>query len=197
MGQTEFHQEEADANIVKFCGNSEWQNQVIVPLVSMGDEKTSDGRPKVYQIEQKFLVNGGTDNLWLSINFAEETCLGSFQFNQADCLANLRSVLNGCDTGGLFPKNGGLIKESACGVYHVAAAPTSDPDPVFLLSQSASLIGNFTCNDTDISALGPGSPLAGTCTCWYSGMQSVINTFDMPASGGCAAIKSSSNPKTN
>jgi hypothetical protein len=195
MGQTQFHQEEADAAIVKFCGNFDWQKQVIVPLVSMGNEMTSDGRAKTYQIQDHYPINGGADNLWLDVYFAQSACIGMFQFNQSDCLIHMRNALNGCDTSGLFPKHGG-VSVDVCAVYRLSASPTGDPDPTFLVSNDVNTIGQFTCIDTDVSDLPAGSPLAGTCTCWYSGLSSVTDVFDKPA-GGCSTVQSSSNPKDN
>lgn len=195
MGQVQFHQEEADAAIVKFCGNLDWKGTVVVPQVSIGSQMTSDGRHKSYQIQAHFPVNNGADNLWLDIYFAQDSCIGSFEFDQNQCLTHMRSVLNGCNTAGLFPKYGGLIRDS-CAVYRISASATGNPDPTFLLSNYPKILGDFTCTDTDVSVLGPSSPLAGTCTCWYSGVQSVTDVFDRPA-GGCSAVESSSNPKTN
>jgi len=81
-------------------------------------------------------------------------------------------------------------------VYRLSASPTGDPDPTFLVSNDVNTIGQFTCIDTDVSDLPAGSPLAGTCTCWYSGLSSVTDVFDKPA-GGCSTVQSSSNPKDN
>lgn len=195
MGQTQFHQEEADAAIVKFCGNPDWQKRVIVPLVSLGNQKTSDNRTKTYQIQDSYPINNAGDNLWLDVYFAQSSCMGMFQFNQADCLTNMRNVLNGCDTSGLYPKHGGVSVDN-CSVYRLSASPAGDPDPTILVSNDVITTGQFTCTDTDVSALGPGSPLAGTCTCWYSGLSSVTDVFDKPA-GGCSTVQSSSNPKNN
>jgi hypothetical protein len=195
MGKVRFHQEEADDAIVRFCGSPDWQDKVVVPLVSLGDKKASNGHRKVTQITGGFPINGGVDNLWLDVSFAESSCIGKFQFDQAKCLLNLRSILNNCDNAGLFPKRGGLIRD-VCSVYRMSAGPASDPDPNFLLWSDPRTRGEFTCTDTDISVLGPDSPLAGTCTCWYSGMESVTDVFDKPE-GGCSTVQSSSNPKTN
>ncbi|KAG4444235.1 hypothetical protein IFR05_000332 [Cadophora sp. M221] len=160
MGKTQFHQEEADAAIVKFCGNFDWKTWVVVPLVSIGNEMTSHGRHKVYQIQDHYLINGGNNNLWLDVYFAQSSCTGSFAFNETICLTQMRTILNGCDTSGLFPKHGGVILD-VCAVYRISASPASDPDPTSLISND-NRIGQFTCVDTDVSALGPSSVLAGT-----------------------------------
>jgi hypothetical protein len=76
------------------------------------------------------------------------------------------------------------------------ATLVTDPDPLFLQSTVPEMMGQFTCNDTDISALGADSPLAGTCTCWYAGLPTVSDVFVKP-DGGCAMVKPSQDPKTN
>ena len=195
----QFHQAEADAGIVRFCSDPKWQNVVIVPPVGMGNHKTAQGKRKVTQITGTVAINLDSngkplDHLWLYIFFAESRCMGSFTFSQDDCLRNFRSILNNCDTSGLFPKHGGIIQD-VCSVYRMTARPAGGPSPFFMLGSDPRTAGVFTCNDTDVSAL-PDSPLNGTCTCWYSGMDSVTAVFNKPE-GGCSAVQSTSNPRTN
>jgi hypothetical protein len=168
---------------------------VIVPLVSYGHGKTSDGRSKALGIENSFPVNNGTSELWLDVSFAEDSCSGMFQFDSGACTTQLRNILNGCDTAGLFPKHGGWIQDT-CAVYRLMATGANDLDPLFLQSSVSEMMGQFTCTDTDASALGPDSVLAGTCTCWYSGMSSVTDIFDKP-DGGCSKVDMSADSKNN
>jgi len=195
IGPVEFHQEEADAAIGKFCSDQRWQETVIVPLVSFGNGKTSDGRGKVLSIEDSFPVNNGANQLWMDVSFAEVGCTGMFQFDTGACETQLRTILNGCDTAGLFPKHGGWIQDT-CAVYRLMATGANDLDPMFIRSAVQEMVGDFTCTDTDTSALGPNSSLVGTCTCWYSGMPSVTDVFDKP-DGGCSKVDKNSNPKVN
>jgi len=57
-------------------------------------------------------------------------------------------------------------------------------------------MGDWICTDTDTSGLDPGSPLDGTCTCWYSGQASVTDVFAKP-SGGCSTVVDGADPLTN
>ncbi|KAF2420944.1 hypothetical protein EJ08DRAFT_738444 [Tothia fuscella] len=194
-GSTIFHQEEADAAIVQFCNNQVQQNTVIVPLISLGSGKTADGRSKSIQKLQSFPVNKGASNLWMDISFATSMCNGNFQFDPMDCQTQLRTILNGCDTAGLFPKHGGWIQDS-CAVYRMLAAPTADPNPLFLQANVPEMMGRLLCRETDTSGLGANSDLAGTCTCWYTGMPTVTEVFVQPF-GGCGGIKVKQDPKRN
>ena len=186
MGQTQFHQEEADAAIIKFCGDSNWQKWVVVPAIIISNRRvTSDGRPQWLQVHANYTINGGADNLWLYVYFAQSSCTaaGKFQFNKSDCLTQMRTVLNGCDTSGLFPKHGGVSVDK-CAVYRLSASPAGDPKPFFLRSddygEPDGMLGQFGCTDTS-------SLLGETCTCWFSGMKSVTAVFDKPA-GGCSVL---------
>jgi hypothetical protein len=76
------------------------------------------------------------------------------------------------------------------------ATLAADPDPLFLQSNVPEMMGQFRCLDTDTSALGAESTLAGTCTCWYTGMPTVSDVFVKP-DGGCVMVNEKQDPKLN
>lgn len=71
-----------------------------------------------------------------------------------------------------------------CAIYQLTARKGDAPDPTRLKSQDD--LGKFICVDTDVSALGPNSPLKGTCTCHYEKVPGPTDVFKMPPSGKCA-----------
>jgi hypothetical protein len=188
-----FHQEDADQIIQDYCGVI--SDAFIVPLVSYGNGETSDVRDKTLTEDGAYPLRQTDNMLYLSISFAEADCNGRFEFDKGACLTQFRNILNNCDTGGLFPKHGGAI-EKDCQVYAMYGAGKTEPSPLFHQSDHLDLMGAFTCVDTDTSMLGPNSPLAGTCTCWYAHMTTVTDVFAKP-DGGCGMVKSSQNPLTN
>ncbi|KAF2417714.1 hypothetical protein EJ08DRAFT_654442 [Tothia fuscella] len=126
----------------------------------------------------------------MDVSFSDQGCIGLHQFDKESCLTKLRTILNGCDTSGLI-KRGGWLQDS-CAVYRLLATKKDSPDPLFVQSTIKEMIGDFTCADT--VDLTPG--LAGTCTCFYSGLPSATATFRKP-DGGCSKVTSSMNPKNN
>jgi hypothetical protein len=54
----------------------------------------------------------------------------------------------------------------------------------------------LTFKDTDTMGLGASSPLAGTRTCWYTGMASVTDVYNKP-DRGYSKVNKNIDPKTN
>lgn len=152
-GEVAFSQADADAAITTFCSNRDYWGKVLTPAVSFGTGQTNDGRGKVLGMSDPFKVNGGADNLWLGLSFAEDECQGMFQFDQgtnddeklAHCVDRFRTVLNGCNTEGLFPKYGGELRE-VCAVYRMTGRRADQTDPLAL--KSSGDLGAFTCENT-------------------------------------------------
>lgn len=125
---------------------------------------------------------------WMDASFAADSGMGMFQFDKNTCTTELRKIATGC-------KNGGWIQDT-CAMYRLIVTALKDPSPKFVQLAISEMAGQFTCMNTDVSALGPKSPLAGTCTCWYSGMASVTDVFKKLV-GGCSKVTGSDDPLTN
>lgn len=151
-GPVDFHQPDADKLINDFCGNRAYWGQVIVPAVSVGTGLTSDGRHKALGMSDSRDVNSG-DKLYISLAFAENDCMGTFQFDigQTDdermkhCTDRFGKINNGCNSGGSFPKYGGTL-DDVCAIYTLTARKRDAPDPTRLKSQGD--LGDFVCVDT-------------------------------------------------
>lgn len=151
--QLPFPQPDADAAIIKFCSNRIAWGQVIVPAVSFGTGLTNDGRHKALGISDSFPINGGADKLWIGLSFSEGDCMGSFQFDVganddeklANCVVRFRTILNGCNVEGLFPKYGGELGD-ACAIYRMTARKADQASPLTLKSEGD--LGAFTCRVT-------------------------------------------------
>ena len=190
-GTSEFEQPEAAAAIHDFCGNYS-DSIIIVPLVSFGNVTLPEGRSRALGIDNGgVLVNNGANKLWMDVHFAESSCYGNFPFDQTKCKAQLGSILNGCNTAGLYPKTGGWIKPTmSCAVYCLLATGADDPTPLYVQAMDGNM-GDWTCEDTDTMGIDHGHD--NTCTCYYSLQSSMTDTFDKP-DGGCSTIPSNTNP---
>ncbi|KIN02978.1 hypothetical protein OIDMADRAFT_65754, partial [Oidiodendron maius Zn] len=184
-----FPQPAAQSFITKFCSEKQWWNTVLVPAISFGTGQTKDGRSKALGVSDSFDLDGTTNQLWAGIMFANETCTGFFDvaIGQNDqekidyCMARFNPILNNCRTDTITDKVGGTLKE-VCAIY-VLTARVNGEDPI---QNSEANLGDFTCKETDTSAIGgSSSPLAGTCTCWYSRYPTLTDIFKMPSSKNC------------
>lgn len=91
-----------------------------------GTGLTSDGRGKALGVNNGGTpVNNGANALWVDVSFSEDSCTGNFQFDSSTCQTQLETILNGCNTGGLYPKTGGWIEEN-CAVYRLIATESED-----------------------------------------------------------------------
>jgi hypothetical protein len=189
-GTIRFSRSDGEQAISSFCNDQRWQG-VIVPRVSFGHGKTTDGRKKMLGVTDSFPI-AGNNKLWLGVSFAEASCAGMFQFDSGSCTAHLNTILNSCD--GSDAKRGGWLEES-CAVYRMRAEGASVGDPLFLQSGTPD-IGDFTCTDTDTSAFGPGNPLEGTCACLWSRFPTVTDVFGKPE-GGCSKVDRDADPLSN
>lgn len=148
-----FGQAEADAAILDFYGNKNLWNTVLVPSVSFDSGRTNDGRGKALAANNNVTINGGDATLWIQLSFSEEHCSGMFQFTYGKdddeklsrCADHFRTVLNDCNTAGLYPKFGGELRD-VCAVYRLGARKADGVDPFPLKSQGDK--GKFTCKDT-------------------------------------------------
>lgn len=151
--QVAFPQPDADADIIKFCSNRAYWDLDIVPLVSWGTGRTSDGRAKVNIVSDSYPINSGADNLWLSLSSNEDSCIGSFQFTYgandderlARCVDRFRIILNGCNTDTITDKFGGQLND-VCALYRITARTSDQSNPLIIKSETDP--GTFTCAPT-------------------------------------------------
>ncbi|KAF4304349.1 hypothetical protein GTA08_BOTSDO08340 [Botryosphaeria dothidea] len=186
---TKFPQPPVEDFITSFCSDKRFWDTMIVPPISTGTGQTSDGKGKAMGVEASYDLPGTSDKLWLELAFATDSCTGSFLFAQGTddaskiehCRARFRTALNGCQTGTIDEKLGGTVRD-VCAVYAITARPEGE-DP---FNEEEKDNGDFTCKETDTSQIGGAdSPLAGTCTCWYSNSPGLTDVFKMPSSGNC------------
>jgi hypothetical protein len=171
-----------EQHIKDFCGDKNFWETVLVPAVSYGTGRTSDGSGKAEGVDQNYTLSGTTDLLWLGTMFTNDTCIGYSKFTIGSnddeklkyCTDRFENILNGCT------KTGGSLQD-VCIVYTIIRQQAG-----FNPYDDAKKPGDFTCGKTDTSAIGgDSSPLKNTCTCWYSNYPGLQDTFKMPSSGDC------------
>lgn len=99
---------------------------MLVPPISMGTGKTSNGIPKAIGVDNSPATDQiPANNIWLSMSFASKTsCIGSFIFGQGatdvektqHCVDHFNQILNGCYTNTLTEKIGGTLVDQ-CALY--------------------------------------------------------------------------------
>ncbi|EQB57145.1 hypothetical protein CGLO_02782 [Colletotrichum gloeosporioides Cg-14] len=180
-----FSQPEAEEHINNFCSNSAyWENVIVSPLAN-GTAETSDGNPKSSGTSYPYKITGSGDRLWLGLMYSRESCTGTFRFTLGKtdeekrdyCRARFRTILNGCQTDTTTAKKGGILNKE-CGTYGVIASK----DNPFSMEKWYGDLGTLVCEDT---LAVDGSPLRGTCTCWYSNYPGLTEVYKMPPGKQC------------
>ncbi|KAI1843514.1 hypothetical protein JX266_010340 [Neoarthrinium moseri] len=176
-------------HIQSFCGDKTSWHTVIVPPVSFGTGSTNDGRGKAIGVTANYTLPGTSDLMWLELEFANGICIGYSQFTVgtndqekfSHCTERFGRILNDCQTGTTAAKTGGQLQD-VCIVYTIMRH-SGNVNPYDAFFEHG---GEFTCKQTDVSAIGgDSSPLKNTCTCWYSNYPGLYDTFKMPLSGNC------------
>ena len=177
-----FASADVEKHLYDFCSDDSIWDTTIVPFISTGNRKTSDGQPKSAGVSRGFYMTGSDEKLWVGIMFSRDSCKGSFtvgvglsaQEKLDHCWERFRAVLHGCQTDTTTTKTGGQLKD-VCAVYGLKMSQDNPFDEPRWYSD----LGEMQCEDDSEGGN------SDACTCWYSGYPDLTDTFKRPDSGQC------------